>query len=158
MILARALKAATLILDDNGIDAYPYKGANASHASDKSGKLKFANRRAEAYWKFREALDPSEYQGSPIALPPDDPELIAELAAPTFKIARGGITITPKEDLIKKLGRSPDRADAVVMSWYKGPRAKTHIGEWRPDQRTGNIGGKRRPKVITNRQVRRRRR
>jgi hypothetical protein len=39
---------------------------------DKSGKLKFRNVRAAAYWKLREALDP--ISGDNLALPPD-PEL-----------------------------------------------------------------------------------
>jgi len=46
------------------------------------------------------------------------------------------------------LGRSPDKGDAVVMAWVAGPKATTHLQEWRPDQRVGKIpGGKRHPAV-----------
>src|SRR4051812_13855711 len=47
--------------------------------------LGFANKRAEVWWKFREALDPDQPDGSAIALPPD-PELRADLCAPTWKL------------------------------------------------------------------------
>jgi hypothetical protein len=56
--------------------------AEGSELTDKSGKFKFVNKRAEAYWKFREALDPKT--GDDIALPPD-PELKADLCAPRWK-------------------------------------------------------------------------
>ena len=55
-------------------------------------------------WKFREALDPNS--GLDIALPPD-PELMADLAAPTWELTTRGIQIELKEKIIKRLGRSP---------------------------------------------------
>ena len=137
-------------LEENGIKVIGYKGASSAKRKSERGNFNFVNMRSYAYWKFREALDPSEYQGSPIALP-EDSLLISDLAAPTFKMTKQGIRITPKEELVKKLGRSPDRGDAVVMAWFSGPSAKTHIQEWRPDQRIGNMGGTgiKRPKVVT---------
>lgn len=142
----------------NGIKAYPYKGAKKSERMTKDRQMGFSNTRSEAYWRFREALDPSEYQGSPIALP-NDKRLLAGLRAPTFKLVSNKIQITPKVELTKNLGFSPDEADAVVMSWFRGPKAKTHLPEWRPDQRVGNIGGikPRLPRVNTGRPHRRRR-
>lgn len=145
-------------LKSNGIKAVAYKGSEKSWARTKDGSMGFVNKRSEAYWKFREACDPSEYQGSPVAIPPDDAILLSDLTAPTFELVGGKIKITPKKELKKRLGRSPDRGDAVVMAWFSGPTAKTHIGEWRPDQRVGNIGGgaNKRPKVNTGRSQRRR--
>src|SRR6476661_8501015 len=49
----------------------------------------FANKRAEVWWKFREALDPDQPDGSAIALPPD-PELRADLCSPTWKLGADG--------------------------------------------------------------------
>lgn len=99
-----------------------------------------------AHWRFREALDPGQDGGSPIALPPD-PILVSDLTALTWELTPHGIKITPKKDLVKRLGRSPDRGDAVVMSWFDGARAATHIQEWRPDQRVGGPSYKRHPQV-----------
>jgi hypothetical protein len=85
-----------------------------SDATDRSKKFKFANVRAFAYWTFREALDPD--YGATLALPPDK-ELLGDLCAPKWKIKSGRIYIESKEEIIKRLGRSPDCADSVVLAW-----------------------------------------
>ena len=69
--------------------------------------------RAELWWRMREALDPMNAQ--PIALPPDN-GLRADLAAPRWKLAAAGIQVEAKADMAKRLGRSPDRGDAVCMA------------------------------------------
>lgn len=87
--------------------------AEGSHMTDKSGRLNFANMRAQAYWKFREALDPKT--GDDIALPPDA-ELRADLCAAKWSMSMRGVLVESKEDIVKRLGRSPDCADAVVLA------------------------------------------
>jgi hypothetical protein len=47
---------------------------------------------------------------------PDDPVLLGDLTAPTFDILPRGIIIEDKESVKQRLGRSPDRGDAVVMA------------------------------------------
>ena len=99
----------------------PVNGVNfaaASSATDKSGKFKLVNKRAEAYWKFREALDPKT--GDDIALPPD-PELKADLCAVRWKLTTRGIQVESKEDIIERLRRSPDCGDAIVLSSMLAP-------------------------------------
>ncbi len=56
---------------------------------------------------------------SPISLP-RDAKLAGQLAAVHYEIGANGIQAEPKESVVKRLGHSPDKADAVVMSWYKG--------------------------------------
>lgn len=87
--------------------------AASSNATDKSGKFNLVNKRAEAYWKFREALDPQS--GDDIALPPD-PELKADLCAPRWKLTARGIQVESKDEIIERLKRSPDCGDAVVLA------------------------------------------
>jgi hypothetical protein len=99
----------------------PYNGAGESTTRSADGQFKFYNKRAEAFWQFREALDPDQPGGSPIALPPDS-ELRADLAAPTFEVGPRGIQVESKEDIKKRLGRSPGKGDAVVMAWSSGAR------------------------------------
>lgn len=82
---------------------------------DKSGRLKFRNIRALAYWRLREALDPNT--GDNLALPPD-PELVADLTAPTWSLTTGGILIESKEDIAERIGRSPDCGDALALAYY----------------------------------------
>jgi hypothetical protein len=86
-----------------------------SDSTDRTGKYKFANIRAEAYWKFREALDP-DYNGT-IALPPDR-ELLGDLCAPKWEVRTGRLYIESKDEIKKRLGRSTGCSDAVVLAWY----------------------------------------
>ena len=106
--------AVTLRLKDNGIAHCGFNGANASTGRTIDGQLRFANKRAEAWWRFREALDPNQEGGSAIALPPD-PQLRADLAAPRYEVGPRGLLIESKDALRARLGRSPGKGDAVVM-------------------------------------------
>lgn len=116
-------------LAENEIEAYRYKGAEKSMRRSRDGQMKFTNTRSAALWLFREALDPDQPGGSPIMLPPDQ-RLVADLTAPTYKIMPNGIQCESKEDVCKRLGRSTDRGDAVMMCWYKGPTLLTSAMEW----------------------------
>lgn len=91
----------------------PMVGSERSHASDRTGKLRFCNMRSEWHWKMREALDPA--LGDNIALPPD-PELLADLTSPLWSLTPRGILVESKEHIKARLGRSPDKGDAVVMA------------------------------------------
>lgn len=102
--------------------------AEGTTATDKSGRLKFRNVRAEAYWRMREALDPEH--GDDVALPPDN-ELLADLTTPKWKITTSGIQIESKEDIVRRLRRSPDCGDAVVLAlMIKKERKK--VRAWGP--------------------------
>lgn len=103
-------------LKENGAEHTPFDGNGVGEGRDKSGLLTFTNRRAKAWWRFREALDPDQIGGSEVLLP-DDQQLRAELTAPTFKVDKSKITIESKDDIRKRIGRSTNRADAVIMCW-----------------------------------------
>jgi hypothetical protein len=105
---------------------FAYKGATASVARTVDSKLRFQNKRAEVCWRFREALDPSQPWGSPIALPPDR-ELLADLCAPSFSVGPHGIKLEDPQTVAKRIGRSPDRGTAVLLCWSEGQRAVTHL-------------------------------
>lgn len=107
---------------DNKIEYRRFDGGAAALGRAKGSNLTFANKRAEAWWRFREALDPDQEGGSFIGLPPD-PELKADLAAPHWEVRGKGILLENKDELRKRLGRSPGRGDAVVMCWSEGNRA-----------------------------------
>lgn len=97
----------------------PVEGFNASTRSsrkDATGELGFINARAASWWNLRDLLDPS--RGSQVALPTDD-RLLGDLTAPHWKVVSGGkIQIESKDDIRKRLGRSTDDADAVVMAFW----------------------------------------
>jgi len=110
---------AVTALKQNEIPVTGFNGANGSSAKTADGALTFRNKRAEAHWRFREALDPSQEGGSPVALPPD-PMIVADLTAARWKLTPGGILIEEKEEIKKRIGRSPDDGDAVIMCWSEG--------------------------------------
>jgi hypothetical protein len=104
-------------LREDGYSVYPFSASAATDARDRTGEFKFPNVRSAAWWKMREMLDPS-HPGTNVMLPPDD-DLSADLTAPRHEYRSGAkIYIEPKETTIKRLGRSPDKADAVIMSFW----------------------------------------
>ncbi len=107
--------SATDVMQSWGMQVIGVNFGAACDFTDKSGKFRFANVRAAAYWLFREALELDS--GENIALP-EDRELLIDLAAPKYRIVSGRITIEPKEDIKKRIGRSPDKGDAVVLAWW----------------------------------------
>ena len=71
---------------------------------------------------MREALNPEGEFAASMALPPD-PELRADLCAPTWSLTPSGILIESKDDIRTRLGRSTDKGDAAVMSLSEGNAA-----------------------------------
>ena len=133
-------------LKANSIEVVGYRGAEKTNKRSANGKHKFTNKRSAALWLFREALDPGQPGGSPIALP-DDSVLVADLTAPTFEPTPNGIKVETKEDVCARLGRSTDRGDAVIMAWFEGPRETTDALNW-ADRIEMKRGLGRRPVVI----------
>lgn len=96
-------------------------GSEGSKEFTVAGNLRFRNRRAEMYWRLREALDPTAE--NPIALPPDS-ELTTDLAAVRYKVVQMGqnaaIQIRDKDEIREAIGRSPDKGDSVAMTFVSG--------------------------------------
>lgn len=93
----------------------------------KESKLVYPNLRSQLWWLAREALNPDS--PSCIALPRDQ-DLAAELSSIKYKVdSQGRIVVEPKDAMKKRLGHSPDRADAVCLALYasrnSGPREYT---------------------------------
>ncbi len=91
----------------------PVNVSEASRFRDKSGKMKMRNMRAEMYWKMREALDPEH--GDDLMLPPGQ-EVVADLCAARYTVSTAGILIESKDDIKKRLGRSPDVGEALMLA------------------------------------------
>jgi len=133
-------------LKENEIPCVAYKGSEKSvQRTDDKTQVRFANQRAEAHWRLREALDPAQEWGSPIILP-DDPELLADLTASTFQIGPRGVQIELKEKIRERIGRSPGKGDAVIMCWSEGQKQITHLCAG--DSAEMGRGTKRRPRVV----------
>ena len=111
-------------LIDAGYSVEGFVSSSKSSFTDASGKLGFINRRAEAWWLFKEAI---EDPNSEIALPRDN-EILADLTSPTWTVSglNSKIKIESKDDIKKRLGRSTDCGDAIVMSFNSDARAETN--------------------------------
>ena len=73
----------------------------------------FAQLRDQLWWEVREWL-----RGDPGAMLPPDDELRDELLAPTYeRTPKGKIKVTDKPTLRTKLGRSPNKADALALTF-----------------------------------------
>ena len=84
---------------------------NGKPLTDRTGLLRFRDINAMLAWKLMEALDP---QYNPTLMLPPDPKLKAELCSIRRASIDGGVvSIESKKEVKKRLGRSPDRADAV---------------------------------------------
>lgn len=131
LVVAAMRNRAPIHIDVIGVGASPYDflrqanlqviGVNVSEAAtgtDKSGRLGFINQRSEDWWRMREALDPSNNTG--IALPPD-PELLADLCAPKWSLQGARIKVESREEIVARIGRSPDRASAVLLALRHTP-------------------------------------
>lgn len=141
----------------NEIEAEAYKGAEGTTRRTRDGKLGFTNVRSAAYWAMREALDPGQPGGSPIALPADT-RLLAGLSAPTYTVTPRGIAVEPKsarqggkKGVVERLGFSPNEADAVVMAWWAGPKQITHALNWAEEQASSRRMYGQQPKVVVGR-------
>ena len=136
-------------LRENGIDTYGYKGSEGTGMRTRDSSIPFKNKRSAAIWRLHEALDPSQPGGSSIALP-DDPELVADLTGPTYKIENHVLTVESKEKVCDRLGRSTDKGDAVIMAWFEGAKASNMAFEWIDRKERNRMRGQA-PRVITKR-------
>lgn len=73
---------------------------------------RFANKRMEMYWGVAEWLR----SGGCV---PDDPALKVELCSPTYSHdnVRGVMKLESKDDIKARMGKSPDRADALALTF-----------------------------------------
>jgi len=121
-------------LKTNGVEVKGFRGQVESRKRTAEKQLPYKDRLSELCWRFREALNPDQLCVSPIQLPMD-PELVADLTAFVFEVTSRGIEV-------RQLRPAP-RAEAVLLAFAFGPTAKTHLREWRPDQRDGFTAPKR---------------
>lgn len=132
LVISAARDGAPIHLDVIGVGSSPYDflntarqhviGVNVSEkalGSDRSGRLRFFNQRSELWWAMREALDPANNTG--IELPPDN-RLRADLCAPTWELAGAVVKVEGRDEIEKRIGRSPDWASAYILGLMDTPK------------------------------------
>jgi hypothetical protein len=97
-------------LQRNGCPANPVKVASSPTQTTEQGE--FYRLRDQLWWSCREWL-----RTDPGAMLPPDEMLIEELQVPTYEVANGKIRVMPKDTMRELLKRSPDRADALCLTF-----------------------------------------
>lgn len=117
-------------LRESNSPAEPFTASQSgSHITDRSGEFSFTTLRSAAWWNLRELLDPSRRND---VLLVDDEILKADLTAPRWRVLSGQqakIQVEVKDEVRKRLGRSTDSGDAVVMAFFDEIGAMDAPGE-----------------------------
>lgn len=95
----------------------PVVGVNVAEAESvrDNDELSFNRLRDELWWKGREWLEARDCKLA------DDDETIGELTTPTYSyLSNGRIQVERKDDLKKRGVKSPNRADAWLLTFYDG--------------------------------------
>jgi hypothetical protein len=83
---------------------------------------RFFNARSEMWFRMAEWVK----KGGAL---PEDPGLLQELVTPTYYMQGGKFRLEEKAQIKKRLGRSPDKADALAMTFYYPDQpARTYAG------------------------------
>ena len=102
---------------------YPAIGINVAESASISDR--YLRLRDELWFAARDWL-----KGGDVSMARDD-ALAADLTAPTYSITSAGkLAVEPKAETKKRLGRSPDRADAFVMTFALGETRPKRDAPW----------------------------
>lgn len=103
-------------LRELGVKVEAFNGGAPAHDPDL-----YPNRRSEAWFVFADHLQDLDLDA--------DSQLAADLVAPRYVLdSQGRRTVEPKDHTKKRLGRSPDRADAILMAYAPPPRMGASYG------------------------------
>lgn len=92
------------------------KGRGGKPLTDTTGQYQFVNMRAYLFWAVRDWLNPRSDTG---AMLPPDTQFDEEATEIKWSFRSDGrIIIEPKEDIKERLGRSPDKFDALANTFY----------------------------------------
>lgn len=81
---------------------------------------RYANVRAELHWGFRELVAGYTLDLSALNSEPGSDGVVSELCATRWTIDGTGRTrVEEKSEVRKRLGRSPDDTDAILLAWYQ---------------------------------------
>lgn len=98
------------VVDHCRSKGYPVREYNSGAApKGKAGALLFFNRKAESWWILREALSDETYSIV------DNPDVMKEIPQVRYFVDSKTIKIEDKKAMKKRLGKSPDVADAVSI-------------------------------------------
>jgi hypothetical protein len=95
-----------------GVAAFPCKVASSPTTTTELGEFHLL--RDQLWWACREWL-----RCDPGAMLPPDEMLVEELCCPTYEVRAGKIRVMTKDTMKELLRRSPDRADALCLTFFE---------------------------------------
>lgn len=127
-----ALGAIVIELDGPGVSCFDQlrqgkygKFVQGVHTGARVSDSRNYNLRSQMWRSAKEYLEQQ-----PCALP-DDPELRAQLTSLKYKYKDGLLLMQSKKEYKSEFGKSPDRADAFVLSFAVSYKAETKTESWR---------------------------
>lgn len=114
---------------NRGEHAASVHGVNVSESSTRPDR--FPRLRSQIWWEIGRKL--SEDLGWDFSqLDEEDRErLVSQLTAPKYSIdAAGRVVVEPKDETKKRIGRSPDNADALLLAFYTPPGGADEAMDW----------------------------
>lgn len=114
---------------EQGLHQAEILGVNVSVASSQPNR--FPRLRSQIWWEIGRRL--SEDGAWDLSqLDEDDRErLISQLTAPKYTPdSSGRIVVEPKDETKKRIGRSPDNADALLLAFYSAPGGFDEASGW----------------------------
>lgn len=107
------------------------EGVNVAEAAQ--DPTRFINLRAEIWWTVgREWCQDRAWDLSEV-----DDETLNELAAPKYREVNGRIQIESKDDVRKRLHRSTDNADSLLLAAYQPPTTGVKEEPWKDKRLSG---------------------
>jgi len=129
----RGIPPESVFVDDSGLgggvtdrlgeQGFCVNAVNFGAGAREPGR--FANLRAECYWRLRDALNPEREDA--VSIPRQFSALAHECTLPRIGYtSRGQVKLEDKDRIRRRHGRSPDLADALALTFAQGrpqPRA-----------------------------------
>lgn len=113
-VAPRITRASASRPDRSYVQAESVKVASAPTYDTELGV--FFMLRDQLWWSCREWLRDEPNHPSYAMIPPDD-DLTEELSAPLYSVRGGKVRITDKDTMREMLGRSPDKADSLCLTF-----------------------------------------
>lgn len=98
--------------------------------SDRALNPRYKNRRAEMW------MEMAEWVKNGGALPPGLPDIVGELTVPTYSFVAGKFVLEEKDQIKERLGRSPDLADALALTFAIPDQPAEMVGRRRSAHKT----------------------
>lgn len=109
------LRELSSVHNPGGDRAHDAEIVGVNFGSASAQPKRFLNKRAELWWGGRERSRLEQWDLGSLT---DD--VVSELCSPRYEIldSNGKVKIEKKEEVIKRLGRSPDFADALLLAFH----------------------------------------